>query len=321
MKRALITGITGQDGSYLAELLLAKGYEVYGLVRRQSSFAGVSRISHLLGKVTLVTGDLLDIPSLVNCFDISRPDEVYHLAAQSHVGESFVQPVATMHYNAIGTLNMLETCPKHVKFYNASSSEMFGLASSEVKLDECSDFRPQSPYAISKLAAHELTANYRQSYDMFACSGILFNHESPRRGEEFVTRKISRAAARIKLGLQDKLELGNVTAQRDWGYAPDYVQAMWLMLQQSQPDDYVIATGESYSVWDFVTAAFDCVGLDPRKYVIISQQNYRPTDVQYLRGDYSKALETFGWQPTINFRELVQIMVEADVKKNQTGDV
>ena len=319
MKRALITGITGQDGSYLAEMLLLKGYQVYGLVRRSSSSHGMARISHLLPKITLVCGDLVDIPSLVLAIESARPDEIYHLAAQSHVGESFKQPIATAQYNAIGTLNMLECCPKTARFYNAATSEMFG-GGTDVKLDELSDFRPCSPYATSKLAAYWYTRNYRESYGMFAVNGILFNHESPRRGEEFVTRKITKFVARAKMGAQITLDLGNIEAQRDWGYAPDYVEAMWKMLQAARPDDYVIATGKPHSVRQFVEYAFHAAGLDPYLYVCWgNSEQKRPNDVAYLCGDASKARAELGWSPTVGFEELVRIMVEHDIKEIQAG--
>ena len=327
MKRALITGITGQDGSYLAEMLLLKGYAVYGLVRRQSSSQGLARISHLLPKITLLCGDLVDISSLVLAMSIAEPDEVYHLAAQSHVGESFKQPIATAQYNAIGTLNMLECCPKTARFYNAATSEMYGSPSfGETKIHpgdgftENDVFMPCSPYATSKLAAYWYTRNYRESYGMFAVNGILFNHESPRRGEEFVTRKITRFVAKAKMGAQITLDLGNIEAQRDWGYAPEYVEAMWKMLQAERPDDYVIATGKPHSVRQFVEYAFHAAGLDPYLYVCWgNSEQKRPNDVAYLCGDASKAREELGWSPTVGFEELVRIMVEHDIQEAQTG--
>src|SRR5512146_390785 len=320
MKNALITGITGQDGSYLAEFLLNKGYNVYGLVRRSSS-SHFSRLARLQDKVYLLYGDLLDLCSLRQAVGIAAPDEIYHLAAQSNVGESFTQPIATMQYNAVGTLNMLEACftiIDSVKFYNAATSEMFGNYPTHLHvkygLNEHSYFHPRSPYGVSKVAAFQMTKNYREAYDLFACNGILFNHESPRRSEQFVTRKITRGVARIALGLQEKLTLGNLTSMRDWGYAPDYVEAMWLMLQQESPDDYVVATGVPHSVNDFVDAAFQYVGIkDWYGRVNVSTEFGRPSDIDYLCGDASKAKQVLGWEPHVSFEELVKIMVEEDL--------
>jgi len=324
MKKALITGITGQDGSYLAELLLEKGYEVFGLTRRTSTVNN-ERIKHIQEKITLLQGDLLDQSSLAAAVNDSQPDEVYNLAAQSFVKTSWNQPVLTGEFTAIGVVRMLEairTVNPKIKFYQASSSEMFGKVT-ETPQKETTRFHPRSPYGVAKVYGHYITLNYRESYDMFACSGILFNHESPRRGLEFVTRKISHAVARISLGKQKDLELGNLDAKRDWGFAGDYVEAMWLMLQQDKPDDYVISTGETHSVREFVEIAFNAVGIpDWDKYVISDNPEFlRPAEVDYLIGDSSKAEKELGWTSKTSFKELVEMMVRSDVeaeKKNNS---
>ena len=322
MKRALITGVTGQDGSYLAELLLSKGYEVHGVKRRSSSLNtgrvdGIYRDIHESGvRFFLHFADLTDSGSLTRLLYEIRPDEVYNLAAQSHVRVSFEVPEYTADVTAMGALRLLEGIRQTgigAKFYQASSSEMFG--STPPPQHETTQFHPRSPYACAKLFAHSITVNYRESYGMFACSGILFNHESPRRGETFVTRKITRAVAHIKLGLQDKLYLGNLEARRDWGYAPEYVEAMWRMLQQNRPDDYVIATGGSYSVEQFVAAAFAHADLDWRDYVEIDPRYYRPAEVDLLQGDASKARRELGWRHQVETPELVKIMVDADIEE------
>ncbi len=312
MPTALITGVTGQDGSYLAEFLLEKGYDVIGMVRRTST-VNFDRIRHIQDRVEIVQGDLLDQVSLINILQQHRPDEVYNLAAQSFVPTSFTQPVLTGEFTAIGVTRMLDAI-RIIRFYQASSSEMFGKVQ-ETPQRETTPFYPRSPYGAAKVYGHWITVNYRESYNLFACSGILFNHESPRRGLEFVTHKISNAAARIKLGLQDELLLGNLDAQRDWGYAPDYVHAMWLMLQQDHPDDYVIATGETHSVREFCQAAFACVDLDWEQYVKVDPRFYRPAEVDLLVGDASKARRVLGWQPSVTFNDLVRIMVEADLAR------
>lgn len=317
MKKALITGVTGQDGSYLAELLLTKGYKVYGLTRRTSTVNN-ERIKHIQDKIELVQGDLLDQSSLSSAILETEPDEVYNLAAQSFVKTSWNQPVLTGEFTALGVTRMLEairSVNRKIKFYQASSSEMFGKVT-ETPQKETTRFYPRSPYGVSKVYGHYTTVNYRESYGIFACSGILFNHESPRRGLEFVTRKISHTAARISLGKQDKLELGSLDPKRDWGYAPDYVEAMWLMLQQDKPDDYVIATGENHSVREFVELAFETAGIKNwRDYVLSDKKNFmRPAEVDYLIGDYSKAKDKLGWTPKTSFKELVKIMVESDLK-------
>ncbi len=322
MKRALITGITGQDGSYLAEFLLGKGYEVYGLTRRTSTVNN-ERIKHIQEKVTLLQGDLLDQSSLSEAIRESNPDEVYNLAAQSFVKTSWNQPVLTGEFTALGVTRMLEairSINSKIRFYQASSSEMFGKVT-ETPQRETTRFYPRSPYGVAKVYGHYITLNYRESFDMFACSGILFNHESPRRGLEFVTRKISYAVARISLGKQDSLELGNLDAERDWGFAGDYVDAMWRMLQKDEPDDYVIATGEKHSVREFVELAFTTVGITNwEKYVKSNVgAHMRPAEVDYLIGDYSHAKEKLGWSPKTSFKELVAMMVATDVeleKKN-----
>ena len=323
MKRALITGITGQDGSYLAELLLNKGYQVYGLVRRLST-PNTENIRHLLDKVELISGDLLDQKSLDDAVAEAQPDEVYNLAAQSFVKTSWNQAVLTGEYTALGVTRMLEavkTVNRKAKFYQASSSEMFGKVT-EKKQKETTRFYPRSPYGVAKVYGHYITVNYRESYDMFACSGILFNHESPRRGIEFVTRKISHAVARISLGKQDKLVLGNLDSKRDWGFAGDYVDAMWRMLQQDTPDDYVIATGETHSIEEFVQEAFKVIGKENwQDYVESNNPKFmRPAEVDYLIGDYSKAKDVLGWTPSTSFKDLVKMMVEEDLKAEQKKD-
>lgn len=315
-KKALITGITGQDGSFLAELLLEMGYEVYGLERR-SSIKNRANIKGIEKNIDFVSGDLTDQHSLTRAIESAKPDEVYNLASQSFVKESWEQPDYTGNVTGLGALKMLEAIRQvnpRIKFYQASSSEMFGKVSSSLQ-NEKSPFYPRSPYGVAKLYAHWITVNYRESYGIFACSGILFNHESERRGLEFVTRKISDGVARIKLGLQDKLYLGNLDAKRDWGYAPEYVRAMWLMLQQEKPDDYVVATGETHSVKEFVERAFDSVGLDWKKYVVVDERYKRPAEVDLLAGDYSKAKRKLKWKPKVKFKDLVKIMVESDLKK------
>ncbi len=316
-KRALITGITGQDGAYLAELLLDQGYEVHGLVRRTST-VNFGRIEHIQDKVNLISGDMTDQTSLQEALRASNPDEVYNLAAQSFVGTSWTQPVLTGNVTALGVTRLLDAI-RHVKpdvkYYQASSSEMFGKVV-EVPQKETTPFYPRSPYGVAKVYGHWITLNYRESYDMFAVSGILFNHESPRRGIEFVTRKITWTAARIKMGLTDKLNLGNPDAQRDWGYAGDFVEGMWLMLQQDEPDDYVISTGETHSVREFVNLAFEALDLDVEEYVLFNDPRYtRPAEVDLLIGDSSKAGEKLGWEPQVTFKGLVEMMVEADLKR------
>ena len=315
-KRALITGITGMDGSYLADLLLEKNYEVFGLERRCSTKNRVNT-AHLEGKITFIMGDLTDQNSLLRALEISNPDEVYNLAAQSFVKESWNTPEQSSKVTASGVLRMLEAIRqynKNIKFYQASTSEMFGKM--ENFANEDTPFYPRSPYGVAKLYGHWITKNYRESYDMYACAGILFNHESERRGIEFVTRKISDGVARIHLGLQDKIMLGNLDSYRDWGYAPDYVEAMWLMLQQDKPDDYVIATGETHSIRDFLDVAFQEIGLmDWDKYVGQDPRFYRPAEVDVLRGDPSKAKKELGWTPKTSFRELVEKMVINDIKE------
>ena len=320
MKKALITGITGQDGSYLAELLLDKGYEVHGIIRRASSF-NTGRIDHLYKdphingvRLFLHYGDIADSTNLIKLLYRIQPEEVYHLAAQSHVRVSFDIPEYTGDVTGLSTIRILEAIREtgvKAKFYQASSSEMFGKVH-EVPQTEITPFHPRSPYGAAKVYAFWATVNYRESYGMFACNGILFNHESPRRGETFVTRKITRAVARIKAGLQQKLYLGNLDAKRDWGYAREYVEAMWLMLQQDQPDDYVIATGETHSVEEFLTEAFCRVGLDWHDYVELDPKYLRPAEVDLLIGDASKAKRVLGWEPKVSFKELVGLMVDAD---------
>ncbi len=316
MKRALITGITGQDGSYLAEFLLEKGYQVYGIVRRAST-ESFARIEHLRDRLHLVQGDLLDQTSLLEALEESQPDEVYNLAAQSFVPTSWNQPVLTGEFTALGVTRLLEAVrrfnPK-IRFYQASSSEMFGKVL-ESPQNELTPFYPRSPYGVAKVYGHWITVNYRESYKLFACSGILFNHESCRRGLEFVTRKISDGVARIKLGLATELHLGNLDAQRDWGFAGDYVQAMWLMLQQEQPADYVVGTGETHRVREFVERAFACVGLDWQQYVVVDPRWFRPAEVDHLCADPSKARRILRWEPEMSFAELVRMMVKADVER------
>jgi len=314
MPKALITGITGQDGSYLAEFLLERGYEVIGMVRRTST-TNFDRIRDFQDRITIVQGDLLDQVSLIHLLQEHRPDEVYNLAAQSFVPTSFTQPVLTGEFTALGVTRLLDAIrivDRSIRFYQASSSEMFGKVQ-EVPQRETTPFYPRSPYGAAKVYGHWITVNYRESYNLFACSGILFNHESPRRGLEFVTRKISHGVARIKLGLAHELRLGNLEARRDWGYAPDYVRAMWLMLQQDHPDDYVVATGETHSVREFCQEAFDYVGLDWEKYVVVDPKFYRPAEVDLLVGDPSKAKRILHWEPTVTFQQLVRIMVDADL--------
>jgi GDPmannose 4,6-dehydratase len=316
-RRALITGITGQDGSYLAELLLDKGYEVYGMVRRAST-TNYWRIQHLLDRIQLRPADLLDQLSLIKVLDEVRPQELYNLAAMSFVPASWDQPMLTGEFNAQGVTRVLEAVRQvdpSIRIYQASSSEMFGKVR-EVPQTELTPFYPRSPYGVSKVFAHYITVNYRESYDLFAVSGILFNHESPRRGLEFVTRKVTDAVARIKLGLADSLALGNLDAQRDWGFAGDYVRAMWMMLQQDRPDDYVIATGESHSVRELVEGAFGHVGLDWQSYVKLDPKFLRPAEVDQLIGDSSKARKILGWTPGIDFTRLVTMMVDADVERH-----
>ncbi len=320
-QKALITGITGQDGSYLAELLLNKGYEVHGLIRRSSTF-NTHRLDHIYvdphdpkGKLYLHYGDLNDGGQLSNLVYNIHPDEIYHLGAQSHVRVSFDMPEFTGDITGLGTTRILEAIRRSgikTRFYQASSSEMFGDA--PAPQNEETPFRPRSPYAAAKVYAYWMARNYREGYNMFACNGILFNHESPLRGETFVTRKITRALARIKFGLQDKLYLGNLDAKRDWGYAPDYVKAMWLMLQQDDPQDFVIATGQSHSVREFLEEAFSYADLDWKEYVEIDPRYFRPTEIELLLGDAGKAQKILGWEPEVGFKELVRLMVDADIK-------
>ena len=314
MPKALITGITGQDGSYLAEALLQKGYEVVGMVRR-SSTVNYERIAHIQGSIDFVNGDLLDQISLIDAIKIHEPDEIYNLAAQSFVQTSFGQPVLTGETTALSVTRMLDAIrivnPK-IRFYQASSSEMFGKVA-EVPQTEATPFYPRSPYGVAKVYGHWITVNYRESYNLHASSGILFNHESPRRGLEFVTRKISYGAASIKLGLEEKLSLGNLDAKRDWGFAGDYVEAMWMMLQQEQPDDYVICSGMTHSVREFCDLAFNHLGLNYEDHVVVDEQFFRPAEVDLLVGDYGKAKRVLAWEPSTSFRDLVAMMVEADL--------
>jgi GDPmannose 4,6-dehydratase len=313
-RRALITGITGQDGSYLADLLLERGYEVHGMVRRASTET-FQRLQHIRDDIVLHTGDLLDQRSLGDVLRSCQPHEIYNLAAMSFVAASWSQPVLTAEFTALGVTRMLEAMREvnaDARFYQASSSEMFGKVR-EVPQNERTPFYPRSPYGVAKVYGHHITVNYRESYDLFACSGISFNHESPRRGLEFVTRKVSHAAAAIKLGLADELLLGNLDAERDWGYAKDYVEAMWLMLQRDEPGDYVIATGQAHSVRELVEVAFAHVGLDPERYVGTDPRFLRPAEVEHLVGDYSKAREELGWEPRTGFEELVRLMVDSDL--------
>ena len=315
-RRALITGITGQDGSYLAELLLAKGYEVWGMVRRAST-ESYERIEHLRDRLRFVQGDLLDQPSLVAAVVESEPDEVYNLAAQSFVPTSWSQPVLTAEFTAVGVTRLLEAIRqvnKHIRFYQASSSEMFGKVR-ETPQTELTPFHPRSPYGVAKAYGHYITVNYRESYDMHCSSGILFNHESPRRGLEFVTRKVTDGVARIKLGLADTLALGNLDARRDWGFAGDYVDAMWRMLQQDEPDDFVVATGETHTVERLVDVAFAHAGLDRDEHVRIDPAFIRPAEVDLLVGDPAKAKAQLGWEPTVDFEGLVRMMVDADLER------
>jgi len=317
-KRALITGITGQDGSYLAELLLAKGYQVHGMVRR-SSTESFERIAHLSGRIELHQADLLDQISLLSVLRESRPNEVYNLAAQSFVPASWLQPSLTGEFTALGVTRMLDAMKvvdPGMRFYQASSSEMFGRVR-ETPQNEATPFHPRSPYGVAKVYGHHITVNYRESFGLFAVSGILFNHESPRRGREFVTRKISEAVAKLKLGLQDELLLGNLEAKRDWGYAPEYVEAMWRMLQRDQPSDYVIGTGEHHSCAEFVEIAFRHVGLDPADFVRVDPGLLRPAEVDTLLADPTKAREELGWTARTRFEELVRIMVEADLEAQE----
>lgn len=331
-KKALITGITGQDGSYLAELLLDKGYEVYGIIRRTSTFT-TDRIDHIYqdpherqARLKLIYGDLSDASSVTKILSDIKPDEVYNLGAQSHVRVSFDVPEYTGDVTAIGALRILEAIRLlglKTRYYQASSSEMFGLVQAVPQTEE-TPFYPRSPYAVAKLYAHWITKNYRESYGIYACSGILFNHESPRRGETFVTRKITQAVAHIKAGLQDKLYLGNLDSKRDWGYAKEYVEAMWLMLQQDEPEDFVIATNETHTIKEFLDEAFGCVGLNWKDYVEFDEKYLRPAEVDLLIGDYSKAKEKLGWEPQTKFKKLVKIMVDSDIaalEKKQAGIV
>jgi GDPmannose 4,6-dehydratase len=313
-KRALITGITGQDGSYLAELLVAKGYEVHGMVRRAST-EKFDRIEHLRADIELHQGDLLDHRSLTDTLKAARPDEIYNLAAMSFVGLSWIQPVLTAEFSGVGVARLLETVREvapEARFYQASSSEMFGKVR-EVPQTELTPFHPRSPYGVAKVYGHFITVNYRESYGLHATCGILFNHESPRRGREFVTRKITWHAAAIKAGVADTLALGNLDAERDWGYAADYVEAMWRMLQQEEPGDYVVATGKAHSVRDCVQIAFDHVGLDPDKHVVIDERYLRPAEVDRLIGDATKARERLGWQSGTSFEDMIRLMVDADI--------
>ena len=313
--RALITGITGQDGSYLAEFLLDKGYEVTGMVRR-SSTVNYERIAHLMDRVEFCSGDLLDQLSMVEAIRVHEPEEVYNLAAQSFVQTSFGQPVLTGETTALGVTRLLDAVrmvDTSIRYYQASSSEMFGKVR-EVPQTESTPFHPRSPYGVAKVYGHWITINYRESYDLHASSGILFNHESPRRGLEFVTRKISHGAAQIALGMADELRLGNLDAKRDWGFAGDYVEAMWLMLQQDRPDDFVVCTGETHSVREFCEAAFSRVDLDWEKYVVVDERFLRPAEIDLLVGDYSKAADVLGWAPRTGFAELVETMVDADME-------
>jgi GDPmannose 4,6-dehydratase len=315
-KVALITGITGQDGSYLAELLLQKGYKVFGMVRR-ASVDKYERIAHIMDKVHLIQGDLLDQYSLISVLKQAQPSEVYNLAAQSFVPTSWAQPVLTSEFTAIGVTRMLESIrlvnPK-IRFYQASSSEMYGKVR-ETPQTELTPFYPRSPYGVAKAYGHYITVNYRESYDLFAVSGILFNHESPRRGLEFVTRKVTDGVAKIKLGLTQELRLGNLDAQRDWGFAGDYVEAMWLMLQQDAPDDYVISTGETHTVQELVEVAFERAGLDWKRHVKIDKAFMRPAEVDLLIGDPAKAKKQLGWEPKVSFKQMIHMMVDADIER------
>ena len=314
MKTALITGVTGQDGSYLAEFLLEKGYCVHGMIRRSSS-ERMERIEHILDRITIVHGDLTDLASLIHLVKIARPDEVYNLAAQSFVPTSWEEPVLTSHVTALGVTNRLESIrvvDTNIRFYQASSSEMFGKVR-QVPQNEQTPFYPRSPYGVAKVYGHWITVNYRESYGLHASSGILFNHESPRRGKEFVTRKVTDAVAQIKLGLKDSLHLGNLMARRDWGFAGDYVRAMWLMLQQEEPSDFVVATGVNHTVQEMVEIAFGHVGLDWRKHVVSDPDLQRPAEVDSLVGDASKAQRELGWTSSVSFRDLIEMMVDSDL--------
>ncbi|MFC6602819.1 GDP-mannose 4,6-dehydratase [Ectobacillus funiculus] len=315
MKRAFITGITGQDGSYLTELLLKKGYKVYGLKRRTAT-PNYENIKHI-NEIEFISGDLTDVSSLVEAIQFSKPDEIYNLGAQSFVGDSWSQPILTGEVTALGVTNLLEAVritKSEARFYQASSSEMFGKVV-ETPQKETTSFYPRSPYGVAKVYAHWITVNYRESHNLYACSGILFNHESPRRGIEFVTRKITDGVAKIKLGLQKELRLGNLEAKRDWGFAGDYVEAMWLMLQQDQPDDFVIATGLTHTVKEFVETAFQHVGLNWEDFVVQDPKFMRPAEVDLLLGDSTKAQKILGWKPKVSFEELVKMMVESDLER------
>ncbi|MDO9695457.1 MAG: GDP-mannose 4,6-dehydratase [Candidatus Latescibacteria bacterium] len=317
-KRAMITGITGQDGSYLAEMLLDKGYEVFGVVRRTSTET-IERVNHIKDRLIFVQADLTDQTSVISAIDEVRPHEVYNLAAQSFVPTSWKQPILTGDVTALGVTRVLEAIrvvDKSIRMYQASSSEMFGKVV-ETPQTEQTPLYPRSPYGVAKCYGHYITVNYRESYGMYAVSGILFNHESPRRGLEFVTRKITDGVARIKLGTQDKLHLGNLDAKRDWGFAKDYVRAMWLMLQQDEPDDYVISSGQTHSVRDFCEAAFGHVGLDWQQHVVVDPRFHRPAEVSLLLGDHAKARAKLGWEPEVSFQSLVQLMVDADLERVQ----
>ncbi len=315
-KRALITGITGQDGSYLAELLLDEGYEVFGIIRRSSSDP-LDRVEHIADRLTLLPGDLSDHTSLLDAIEEAQPDEVYNLAAQSFVADSWHEPVFTGDVDGLGVTRVLESIRRvkpDARFYQASSSEMFGRVH-ETPQTETTPFHPRSPYGVAKVYGYYITLNYRESYGTYACNGILFNHESPRRGLEFVTRKITDAVARIKLGMAEDVHLGNLDAKRDWGFAGDYVRAMWLMLQQDEPDDYVVATGETHTVGEFLEVAFGHVGLDYNDYVVVDEAFFRPAEVDLLLGDASKARKKLGWEPKVDFRDLAKMMVDADMER------
>jgi GDPmannose 4,6-dehydratase len=319
-KKALVTGITGQDGSYMAEFLLEKGYEVHGMVRRRSS-ENFERLTPIRDRIHLHSGDLLDPQSMISVLREAKPDEIYNLAAMSFVPTSWSQPTLTAEFTGVGVTRLLEAirevCPE-VRFYQASSSEMFGKVQ-ETPQSENTPFYPRSPYGVAKVYGHFITVNYRESYGLHASSGILFNHESPRRGLEFVTRKVTHLAAAIKLGLRDELPLGNLDARRDWGYTPDFVEAMWLMLQQDEPDDYVVGTGIAHSVRELVDIAFDQVGLDPEKYVRVDPELFRPAEVDILLADPSKAKKVLGWEPRTDFDSLIRLMVDADLERLKSG--
>ena len=321
-RTALITGVTGQDGSYLADYMLSQGYRVVGMVRRSSTVT-FDRIRHIQDKIQVVQGDLLDLTSLMDILREHRPNEVYNLAAQSFVPTSWKQPVLTGEFTALGVTRMLEAVrmvDPAIRFYQASSSEMFGKVQ-EVPQTEKTPFYPRSPYGVAKVYGHWITVNYRESYNLFACSGILFNHESPRRGLEFVTRKVTHTVAKIKLGLAGELRLGNLEAKRDWGYAPDYVRAMWLMLRQDRPEDYVVATGETHSVRELCQVAFDRVGLDWQRYVVVDPAFIRPAEVDHLIGNPEKAGRVLGWEPSVTFKQLVELMVDADLEMLQKNGI